>query len=184
MASEDEVWLCNAGVDQIPRYKYNCIASAQRTTETLLGIEFGTANVPVNFCRKSAALGRAFNSLFVLQDVNMIIASCHDSDYDLRNLFFSSLGSVSTISDCVLRLVRGFLMVISLDYTKLELLTEELDKSSSGKPKERVSNCSRKKKGQTRNTKRPKPNSVPKSRVDGLPPENPVKVVFQFKELA
>ncbi|KAF7825323.1 Non-canonical poly(A) RNA polymerase protein Trf4-1 isoform A [Senna tora] len=174
-APEDEIWLYSAGVDQLPRYKYNHTVSAQRTYQTLLDVEFGTANIPVSFCRKSAALARAFNSLFVLQDVNMKIASCHDAEYAMENLFFSSLGSVSTISDCILRIVRGFLMVISLDCTKLELLTEELDKSSTGKPKEKIGSSNRKKKGQNRNTKRSKSNPVSKPCVDGISHVNPMK---------
>ena len=67
-------------------------------------------------------------------------------------------------------------MVISLDCTKLELLSEEHDKWSSGRPKEKPSICNRKKKGRTRNTK--KQNPVSKTCVDGISREKPLKVLM------
>ncbi|XP_061345061.1 uncharacterized protein LOC133290922 isoform X2 [Gastrolobium bilobum] len=171
-ASEDEIWLYTVGSNKLLQYNHS--PSAQRTIPTFPDdIEFGTVISPVTFCKKPAALARVFNSLFVLQDVNRMITSSLNSDYDIENLFFSSLGSVCTISDCILRKIRGFLMVISLDCTKLELLEEELDKSSSGKPKEKLSVSNRKKKGRTRNPKRKNP--VQKMCVDGIPHENPMK---------
>ncbi|KAK7260115.1 hypothetical protein RIF29_25888 [Crotalaria pallida] len=169
-ASGDEVWLYSAGVDKLQQHSRS--ASAQRTLQTFPDyLEFGSVMSPVTFCKNTSAIARAFNSLVVLQDVNKMITLCLDREYDIGKLFFSSLGSVCTISDCILRKMRGFLMVVSLDYTKLELLGEEVDKSSSGKPKEKPSICNRKKKGRTRNTKRQ--NSVPKAIVDGVSHENP-----------
>lgn len=67
-------------------------------------------------------------------------------------------------------------MVISLDCTKLELLGEEHDKSSSGKPKEKPSVSNRKKKGRNRNNKRQNP--VSKTCVDDISHENPLKVLI------
>ncbi|MCH91331.1 hypothetical protein A2U01_0012258, partial [Trifolium medium] len=61
-------------------------------------------------------------------------------------------------------------MVISLDCTKHELLEEEHDKSSSGKPKEKLGLSNRKKKGRTRNNKRQNP--APKTPVSGISCEN------------
>ncbi|XP_019463331.1 PREDICTED: uncharacterized protein LOC109362173 [Lupinus angustifolius] len=170
-ASGDEVWLYSVGVDKLKQYSRP--ASAQRTMRTFRDdVEFGSVVTPINFIKKPAGLARAFNSLVVLQDINKIITSCLNSEYDAGKLFFSSLGSVCTISDCILRKMRGFLMVISLDCTKLELLDEEVDKSS-GKPKEKPGICNRKKKGRTRNTKRQNP--VPKICMDGISRENPPK---------
>lgn len=173
-ASEDEIWLYSAGVDKL--LQYNCPASAQRTIRTITDdTEFGTVITPVTFCKKPAALARAFNSLFVLTDVNMMLASSLNIEYDIGTLFFSSLSSVCTISDCILRKIRGFLMAVSLDCTKLELLEEELDKSSSSKSKEKLSVSNRKKKGRTRSTKRQNPAS--KTPVGGISCENPHKVL-------
>ncbi|RDY06872.1 Non-canonical poly(A) RNA polymerase protein Trf4-1, partial [Mucuna pruriens] len=174
-ASEDEIWLYSVGVDTL--LKHNRPVSAQRTIPAFpADMDFGTVISPVTFCKKPAALARAFNSLFVLQDVNMMVTSSLNSEYDVGKLFFSSLGSVCTISDCILRKMRGFLMVISLDCTKLELLGEENDKSSSGKPKEKLSVSNRKKKARNRNTKRQ--NTVSKTCVDDISQEkteNPLK---------
>lgn len=180
-ASADEIWLYCTGVDKLRQY--NRSASAQRTIRTFPDdTEFGTVITPVTFCKKPAALARAFNSLLVLQDVSMMLTSIFNSECDIGPLFFSSLGSVCTISDCILRKVRGFLMVISLDCTKLELLEEELDMSSSGKSKEKLSVSNRKKKGRTRNAKRQNP--APKTSVGGISHENPLKVLSLFKEIA
>ncbi|CAJ2655533.1 unnamed protein product [Trifolium pratense] len=169
-ASEDEVWLYSRGVGVDKLLDYNCTGSAQRTTRAFCDdTEFGRIITPV-VCKKPAALARAFNSLSVLHDINIMLTSSINSEYDIGTLFFSSLVSVSTISDCILRKLRGFLMVISLDCTKHELLEEEHDKSSSGKPKEKLGPSNRKKKGRTRNNKRQNP--APKTPVSGISCEN------------
>lgn len=173
-ASDDEIWLYSVGVDKL--MQHNGPISAQRIISVLpADMEFGTVLSPVTFCKKPAALARAFNSLLVLHEVNMIVTSNLNSEYDIGKLFFSSLGSVCTISDCILRKLRGFFMVISLDCTKLELLGEALDKSSSGKPKEKLSVSNRKKKGRNRNTK--KQNPVSKTCTGDISHENPLKVL-------
>ncbi|XP_027191852.1 uncharacterized protein [Cicer arietinum] len=170
-ASEEEVWLYSRGTGVDKLLDYNCTASAQRTTRAFCDdTEFGKIITPVSFSKKPAELARAFNSLSVLQDITLMLTSSPNSEYDIGTLFFSSLRSVSTISDCILRKLRGFLMVISLDCTKSELLEEELDKSSSGKPKEKHGVSNRKKKGRTRNTKRQNP--APKTSVSGISCEN------------
>lgn len=174
-ASDDEIWLYSVGVDKLRQDNHPM--SAQRPIPALpADLEFGTVISPVTFCKKPAALARAFYSLFVLQDVKMMVTSSFNSEYDVGKLFFSSLGSVCTISDCILRKLRGFLMVISLDCTKLELLGEEHNKSSSGKPKEKLSVSNRKKKGRNRNTKRQNP--VSKTCMDDISCENLPKVLI------
>ncbi|XP_020239737.1 uncharacterized protein LOC109818618 isoform X1 [Cajanus cajan] len=171
-ASDDEIWLYSMGVDKLQQH--NRPMSAQQTNQDLSAdLEFGTVISPVTFCKKPAALVRAFYSLFVLLDVNMMVTSNLNSEYDVGKLFFSSLGSVCTISDCILRKLRGFLMVISLECTKLELLGEEHNRSSSDKPKEKLGVSNRKKKGRNRNTKRQNP--VSKTCVDDISPENLLK---------
>lgn len=171
-SSEDEIWLYSMGVDKLLQSNHP-VPSKRSISALPADMEFGTVISSVTFCKKPAALARAFNSLLVLHDVNMMVTSSLNSEYDIENLFFSSLGSVCTISDCILRKMRGFLMVISLDCTKLELLGEEHDKSSSGKPKEKPSVSNRKKKGRNRNNKRQNP--VSKTCVDDISHENPLK---------
>ncbi|XP_054780487.1 uncharacterized protein LOC129288122 isoform X2 [Prosopis cineraria] len=136
-------------------------------------VEFGTIIRPPTFSRRPASLARAFNSLLVLQDLNKLMSLCCNCNYDMGMLLFSPLGSVCTISDCIMRKLRGFLMVISIDSTRLELLGEEPDKSSSSKPKEKLSNCKQKKKGRARNVKRLNP--VPKSFADDISHKIPPK---------
>ncbi|KAK2433071.1 Nucleotidyltransferase family protein [Trifolium repens] len=170
-APEDEVWLYRRGTGVDKLLDYNCTGSAQRTTRAFRDdTEFGRIITPVSVCKRPAALARVFDSLSVLQDINIMLTSCINSEYDIGTLFFSSLVSVSTISDCILRKLRGFLMVISLDCTKHELLEEEHDKSSSGKPKEKLGLSNRKKKGRTRNNKRQNP--APKTPVSGISCKN------------
>jgi len=48
------------------------------------------------------------------------------SIHDTGKLFFSMLGSVCTISECIPRKLRGFLMVVSLDCTNLNFWVREL----------------------------------------------------------
>ncbi|KAL2337577.1 hypothetical protein Fmac_012023 [Flemingia macrophylla] len=170
--SDDEIWLYSVGVDKLQQHGRP--VSAQQTIPNLLtDLEFGTVISPATFCKKPTALVKAFYSLFVLLDVNMMLTSILNSEYDVGKLFFSSLGSVCTISDCILRKLQGFLMVISLDCTKLELLREEHNKSSSGKPKEKHSVSNHKRKGRNRNTK--KQNPVSKTCVDDISCENLLK---------
>lgn len=94
-------------------------------------------------------------SLSILQDISAMLLSCnHSSEHAYEELFFSSLGSVNSTSNFVFRILRGLLMVVSLDYTKLELLEEVNGKCSTKKFKEKPSATSRRKKGKTRNTKK------------------------------
>jgi hypothetical protein len=97
--------------------------------------EFGSTIIPVTLSGKPTSVVNVFSSLLVLKDIIMIILSCQNSEYDAGKLFFSTLGSVCTISDCILRKLRGFLMVVSLDCTKLELLGEGIEKSLPNKSK-------------------------------------------------
>ncbi|XP_062174306.1 uncharacterized protein LOC133879662 isoform X4 [Alnus glutinosa] len=116
--------------------------------------EFGSTIIPATLSGKPTSVVSAFISLLVLKDIIMIILTCQYSEYDTGKLFFSTLGSVCTISDCILRKLRGFLMVVSLDCTKLELLGEGIEKSLPNKSKEKLSACSRRKKGRNRNMKK------------------------------
>ncbi|GAV62042.1 NTP_transf_2 domain-containing protein/PAP_assoc domain-containing protein [Cephalotus follicularis] len=157
---KDEMWLFSGGVEKPLSYNYT--ESSQRTIpKPSAKAKFGSAIMPVSGSGKATSLANAFNGIFVLQDIISVILSCLHSEYDVTKLFFSTFGSVSTISDCVFRKLRGFLMVLSLDCTKLELLGEGSVKSSPKKSKEKVGASVRRKKGKARNTKRP--NSMPSS---------------------
>ncbi|PON82942.1 nucleotidyl transferase [Trema orientale] len=154
-ASEDELWLFNIGVERPLRCNYT--VNKRETKPTLAAdAEFGSNIVPASLSGKPASLSNFSNSLFVLQDI-VTMTLCQDSEYDKGKIFFSSLSSICTVSDFILRKVRGFLMVISLDCTKLELIAEDNVKSSPVKSKGKVGACNHKKKGRTRNTKKLNP---------------------------
>ncbi|XVE76922.1 hypothetical protein DITRI_Ditri13aG0019400 [Diplodiscus trichospermus] len=172
-AAEDEMWLYNAGAVERPmRYDYR---EPLRITFPKLpeDAEFGIIITADSRSEKPTSIANVFNSLFVLQDIVTVVLSCHHNESDTGKVFFSALGSVSTIADSILRKLRGFLMVISLDCTKVELLGEGNFNSSSDKSKDKLSASSRKKKGRSRSTK--KKNPVLKTEVEDLPPKKPFK---------
>lgn len=168
------MWLFNTGVEQPLRYSHN--VSTRKTVPKLVAdTEFGSSIIPASLSGESASLVGAFNNLVLLQDIVVMISLCRHSEYDKGKLFYSTLSSISTISDFILRKVRGFLMVILLDCTKLELLAEG-DKSLPKKSKAKPSAGSRKSKGRTRNMKRPSPG--PRPCTDDFLCEKSLKVLF------
>ncbi|XP_022757001.1 uncharacterized protein LOC111304585 isoform X4 [Durio zibethinus] len=172
-ASEDEMWLFNAGTVERPmRYNYS-EKLLGATPKPLEDAGFGINITANSRSGKPTSVTNVFSSLFVLQDIVTLVLSCHHNECDMGNVFFSALGSVSTITDSILRKLRGFLMVISLDCTKLELLGEGNFNSSSNKSKDKFSACSRKKKGKPRNIK--KQNPMLKTEVDDLPSKKSLK---------
>lgn len=167
------MWLLSAGVEHPERY--NHAVTMQKTIPCVTAeAELGSIITPATLLGKHTSLANAFNSILVLQDIIMIIFSCHSSVYDKVKVFFSTLGSVCTISDCIFRKLRGFLMAVSLDCTKLELLGEEIKKSSPNKSNEKLGAVSRRKKARTRNMKKVSP--IPRSCLDDFPCDNPLKV--------
>ncbi|XP_061998329.1 uncharacterized protein LOC133715725 isoform X2 [Rosa rugosa] len=160
---EDEMWLANTGMEQPLRYNHN--VSMRKTVPKLVAdTEFGSSIIPASLSGKPASLADAFNNLFVLQDIITMISLCRHNEYDKGKFFYSTLSSISTISDFILRKIRGFLMVLLLDCTKLELLAEGNEKCLPKKPKAKPSASSRKSKGRSHNMKRPNP--VPRSCTD------------------
>lgn len=176
-ALEDEKWLFNAGGGQPVKYKYT--ASSQRTDQALSDdAEAGSIMIPSSVSGKPKSFFNFSNGLFVVQDILNIIVTCQHSEYDRDKIFFSTLGSISTISDCIFRKLRGLLMVVWLDFTKLELLGEGNLKSPPNKSKEKLGTGGRKKRGRTRNMK--KLNPVPRSCGDDSKSLKPLKVPFPF----
>ena len=159
--------------------KYKHTASSQRTYQTLHNdVEVGSIMAPSSVSGKLESFFNFSNGLFVLQDISNIILTCQHSEYDRDKIFFSALGSVSSISDCIFRKLRGLLMVVCLDFTKLELLGEGNMKFPPNKPKEKLGTGGRKKRGRTRNIK--KLNPVPQSCGDDSTSLKPLKVQFVF----
>nr|XP_048335149.1 uncharacterized protein LOC107424179 isoform X1 [Ziziphus jujuba var. spinosa] len=171
-ALEDESWLFNTGVEQSLRYNYD--VSARKTVPTLAAdTEYDSSIISASLCGKPTSLANTFKSLRVLQEIVMLTSMCRRSEYDEGKVFFSTLSSICTISDFILRKLRGFLMVLWLDCTKLELIAEENDKSLPNKSKGKLGACSRKKKGKIRNMQ--KLNDLPKSCMDVMSSEKSFK---------
>ncbi|GLT84385.1 hypothetical protein SLE2022_026200 [Rubroshorea leprosula] len=171
--SEDEMWLFNAGVMEQPiRYNYTDL-SWETAPKLLPDAAFGVAIKSDTVYGKGTSLAGIFHHLLVLQDIMSVILSCQHSEYDIGKVHFSTLGSISTISDGLFRKLRGFLMVISLDCTKRELLGDESLRSSPNKSKEKVGASNRKKKGRSKNLKRQNP--APRSGVYEIKLEKPLK---------
>ncbi|KAM7512128.1 hypothetical protein LguiB_011003 [Lonicera macranthoides] len=168
-AFEDELWLSTRGVEQPLRYNYTV---SHRRRFATLGTDAEFIK-PSSFSKKPSSLEYILSGLYILQDISIMLVGFQHSEYCKEKLFFSSLGSVSTISDCILRKLRGLLMVVSLDCTKLELLEEGNCKYPTKKSKEKVGASTRRKKGKTRNTKRITPDS--KSSKDEVMLDKPAK---------
>ncbi|XP_015584405.2 uncharacterized protein LOC8289171 isoform X2 [Ricinus communis] len=153
-ALQDEMWLFRAGAEQPLRYIY---AEPLRHTTLKLSAdaEFGSPITFASLSGKAASLVNLFNCLFVIQDIVALILPGQHREYDVSKIFFSTLRSVSSISDCILRKLRGLVMVISLDCTKLELLGEGNMKHLTSKQKEKPNTGSRRKKAKTHNMKKP-----------------------------
>ncbi|KAF8087182.1 hypothetical protein N665_0596s0032 [Sinapis alba] len=105
--------------------------------------------------RPRATLATNLTALYLLQQFASLLILCQNGSLSLQTLFFSSLASLTTFVDCILRKLRGFLMVISVDSVKRELLLEEnTPRCSSSK-----GSTSRKHKGKTANMKKPTPDA-------------------------
>ncbi|KAL3624512.1 hypothetical protein CASFOL_031180 [Castilleja foliolosa] len=101
--------------------------------------------------------------------VSSLLSAAQYGDYD--KLLFSSLDSVNSISDIIVRKLRELLMVISLDCTKFELLEEGSTKSRT-KLSDKPVASKRKKKQKNQNKKS---NSVPRPCQDDSKPIEPSK---------
>lgn len=172
--STDDIWLFGDEVKKTPK-SVNHGESWRTNTLTLPpDAEFGLAAKSDSFFRRSTALPKVFGALSVLQYILSILSSCQDRKNDNEEMLFSTLGSVSTITDGILRKVREFLMIISVDCTTLELFEEGNHQNLTNKPKDKVG--IRKKKGKLRNMKRQIP--VPKTDMEETPSKKFVKVLI------
>lgn len=171
---EDHKWLFSSGAERSVRFK--SIPTLPRTDG-----EFGTSVRPASVSRMPSSLANMFYGLSVLQEISTILLACQHSEFAEERVLFSSLPFVSTVSDCVFRKLRGLMMVVSLDCTKLELLEEANSNFPMKKSKENIGAASRKKKGRMRNTKRVNP--IPRSAGDDIIVDVAVKVPFGYVSL-
>ncbi|XP_050204087.1 uncharacterized protein LOC126654076 isoform X2 [Mercurialis annua] len=159
VAREDERWLFGSGAEQPLRHIYSeshrqAILKLPADAEFGLPIKCGSMS---GSSRKAASLENLFNCLFVVRDIVSLILPGEHRARDVSKIFFSTLSSVNSISDCVLRKIRALVMVISLEFTRLDLLEEGDMKHLTNKQKEKPSTGSRRKKGKTTKMKRSNP---------------------------
>lgn len=113
--------------------------------------QFGlTSDLVLSSSSPPTTLKTAVNRLFVLQVIIAMALKFPHDDLDKEKIFFSSLDSVNTIVDGILRKLRGLLMVVSLDHTKFELMEDE---NVANKTKVKQAASQRKKKGKNRSAR-------------------------------
>lgn len=129
-----------------------------------------------SFSEPPSSLANMFCGLSVLQEISRILLACQHGEFPKERVLFSSLPLVSTVSDCIFRKLRGLMMVVSLDCTKLELLEEVNTNPPMKKSKDKIGAASRRKKGRTRNMKGVNP--IPRSTGQDARFDEAVKVSF------
>ncbi|XP_010523091.1 PREDICTED: uncharacterized protein LOC104801481 isoform X2 [Tarenaya hassleriana] len=145
-ASQEEMWIFGFGVGP----------ARQGYSETSAFSVFDMILETTSISKKSSTLASALNGLHVLQELVALLVSCQNGEFPVHSVFFSSMGSLGTLVDCVLRKLRGFLVLISINSAKIELLGENTQKClPSTSSKQMTNSTHRKKKGKTRNVKRP-----------------------------
>ncbi|CAA6666784.1 unnamed protein product [Spirodela intermedia] len=143
----------------------------------LLILFFGS--VSISSSRRPCRLANLLNAVLVLQEISEKLLTSQSIECVSDTLFFSTLGSVNDISDCILRRLRGFLMSISSECIKIELTEDcRLNKSLSNTEGSLAEDsCKVKKKGRNSKklnstTKASKENSVADRRVDARKPNS------------
>ncbi|GJV11042.1 nucleotidyltransferase family protein isoform 4 [Tanacetum coccineum] len=170
---EDELQATSGREKQPSRYNHPSWHLETVDTLKVKDIESGPT-LFISPPKKLSSVAHKFNRLLVVYEISTTLLAFEHGQFDDETLFFSSLGSVSTISDRLFRRLRGLLMVVSLDFTKLELLEDLSSTSSVKKPKQKsVSN----KKGKTRDVKKMIPAQI--SAKSNSIPDEPAKGISQ-----
>ncbi|CAA7047309.1 unnamed protein product [Microthlaspi erraticum] len=139
-APQGELWLFNFGGG----------TSREGRTDTSAASFFDMILKP------DSTVASNLSALYLLQEFASLLISCQNGSVPLQSVFFSSLASLTTLADCILRKLRGFLMVASVDSVKLELLQDNTHKCSpSSSSKQSLGSTGRKKKGNPGNMNKP-----------------------------
>ncbi|XP_077236390.1 nucleotidyltransferase family protein isoform X2 [Tasmannia lanceolata] len=170
-ALKDDLWSFNVGAEQPLRY--GPTALCQGTIHALSGTDADLCSriVPASISGKPTQLANAFNRLLVIREISAMILTLQQHELEKEKLFFSTLGSVHTFSDCLSRRLRGFLVAVSGDYIKHELLGDENLKAPINKSKEKLGVGCRKGRKKNRNSKRL--NSMPNALGSNIEMQNP-----------
>lgn len=140
---------------------FNFASARKRRTETSAVSFCDMILEPNSVSRKPITVASNLSGLYVLQEFASLLILCQNGLVPVQSVFFSSLGTITTLVDCILRKLRGFLMVISIDSVKVELLDDNTHKCSpSSSSNQKLGLTSRKHKGKTRNLKKPTPEAT------------------------
>ncbi|KAJ0967074.1 hypothetical protein J5N97_023991 [Dioscorea zingiberensis] len=104
--------------------------------------------------KKSPPMADYLNRLAVICEMSLMFSKSRLEEFKKDEIFFSSLSSISSISDFVLRKLRGLLMIVSIDYVKLELMGDPEIDPIPNKSKDEFGKSCRKGKKKNRNSKR------------------------------
>ncbi|KAL8263520.1 hypothetical protein R6Q59_021650 [Mikania micrantha] len=176
---EDELQI-TSGIGKQPS-RYNHPSWHQETIDTLKGKDFesGTTLFIPSSNNKMSSIAHMFNHLLVVCEISTLLLACDHGQFNEDTLFFSFLEAVSTISDRVLRRLRGLLMVVSLDFTKLELL-EDLNSTNSVKKSKSKQKPVSNKKGKSHDVKKLIPAQT--SGKTSSTSDKPTKGIFQDED--
>ncbi|KAI3874820.1 hypothetical protein MKW98_019393 [Papaver atlanticum] len=155
IASELEMRLFGAQNERFERQSSIKIVSADS--------EFLPPRIQSPVSGKQNRWSKLCDCLSVLQEISSTTAECQHSDFENEKLFFSTMGSIHTTSDVLLRKFRGLLMVVSSDCIKLELLEGDNLSSPENKVAGKIGVGKKRGKGKNRNLGKPSHDS--KSRV-------------------
>ncbi|RAL46216.1 hypothetical protein DM860_016649 [Cuscuta australis] len=155
---DDNTWQYGGIVDQ-PFRCTTTLPHQECTDESYVSNPRSVSQMP-------SSLIRVIEGLSILQNISTMLFEFQHAYYERERLYFSSLESISLISDCILRKLRGLLMVISHECTKVELLEDDKSNSSLKKNNERLGSGNNKK--TRKNSKVKKKNHVTKLTADGV----------------
>ncbi|CAN6460803.1 unnamed protein product [Victoria cruziana] len=96
-----------------------------RADPVLLGVA-STSQLP-------SRLASIFSGLFLLQEISDSLLDRQHHEVEMEKIFFSSLSSIHTLADNVLRRIREFILRLSSDFVKFELLEDKNVKPQTNK---------------------------------------------------
>lgn len=162
----DNVWHCGDEIDKL--FRRNTTMLYQECPANFSGTDEGPSwnKIPTLVSGMPSSLICILRGLSVLENISTMLFEFQHTYHESERLYFSSLESISSISDCILRKLRVVLMVISLECTKVELLEDGKLNSSLKKNKEKLGPSNNKKSRKNRKVK--KPNPVPKFTTDDV----------------
>nr|XP_010941141.2 LOW QUALITY PROTEIN: uncharacterized protein LOC105059516 [Elaeis guineensis] len=148
------------------KVRYGPIASWQRVKQSLfrrnLDLSLDIMTMPSS--RRPQILTNYLNRLLVVQEISTFL-TCWLSESEDKALFFSTLESVDTISDCIIRNLRRLLMVVSIDCINRELMGDVKLKALPHKNEEKRNVGCRRGKNKCHSSRKLSPTSKP-SKVD------------------